>query len=375
MTMRWVTREGNLWHGRLACVSPAGHRQHRTRFVWAFLALGAMAACQRPQKPVFPDIAPAIVWPKAPDVPRIRYIGELIGEQSLDRRPTGWAAVKSALEGPPPVTNFSTPTAVAARGEVVFVADGQARAVYRLNVATREFQTITSAGGAPFGFPIDLALHGESLFVADSARPGVFEFDSNGRYRRTLVIEGLKRPSAIAVHPASGDLFVLDSAAHVCHVIGGDGTRKRTLGRRGASQGEFNYPAGLTFDPRYGMAVADSMNFRVQLLAETGSPLGMFGRKGDAAGDFSMPRDLAFDSQGHVYVVDNQFENVQIFSRDGRLLMAWGQEGLGPGEFYLPSGITIDERDRIWIADTYNRRVQVFQFLGAGDAPTTQNVP
>jgi len=341
----------------------------------AWVALGAMAGCQRPQRPVFPDVAPAIVWPKAPDAPRIRYIGELIGEESLDRRPTGWAAVKSALEGPPPVTNFSTPTAVATRGDVVFVADGQAGAVYRLNVATREFHAITVAGGAPFGFPIDLALRGDSLFVADSARPGVFEFDGSGQFRRTLAIEGLKRPSAISVHPASGDLFVLDSAAHACHVMGANGSLKRTLGRRGASQGEFNYPAGLAFDPRYGLAVADSMNFRVQVLAETGSPLAMFGQKGDAAGDFSMPRDLALDSQGHVYVVDNQFENVQIFSRDGQLLMAWGQEGRAPGEFYLPSGITIDERDRIWIADTYNRRVQVFQFLGAGDPPTTQSVP
>lgn len=341
----------------------------------AWLALGAAAGCQRPQRPVFPDVAPPVVWPKAPDTPRIRYIGELIGEESLDRRPIGWAAVKAALEGPPPVTNFSTPTAVAARGDVVFVADGQAGAVYRLNVTTREFQAITSAGGLPFGFPIDLALHGESLYVADSARPGVFEFDLEGRFRRTITIGGLQRPSAIAVHPTSGDLFVLDAAAHAWHVIGADGSLKRTLGRRGASQGEFNYPAGLTFDPRYGLAVADSMNFRVQLLAETGSPLGMFGQKGDAAGDFSMPRDIAFDSQGHVYVVDNQFENVQVFNRAGQLLMAWGQEGRGPGEFYLPSGITIDEQDRIWIADTYNRRVQVFQFLGADDVPTTQPVP
>jgi DNA-binding beta-propeller fold protein YncE len=341
----------------------------------SLFGVAAATGCQRPQRPVFPDVRPAVVWPPAPDQPRIRYVGQLVGEESLDRRPTGWAALKAVLEGPPPITNFSTPTAVAVDGDVVFVADGQARAVYRLNVATRDFAAITAAAGAAFGFPIDLALHSGRLYVADSARAAVFEFDAAGPCRRRLAIDGLKRPSGLAVNPRSGELYVLDAVAHACHVVGPGGALLRTIGGRGAGPAQFNYPAGLTFDPRRGLAIADAMNFRVQILAETGSPLHLFGQKGDAAGDFAMPRDVAFDSHGHVYVVDNQFENVQIFTPQGQLLMAWGQEGHGPGEFYLPSAITIDEKDRIWIADTYNRRVQVFEFIADHDATTSQPAP
>jgi DNA-binding beta-propeller fold protein YncE len=231
----------------------------------------------------------------------------------------------------------------------------------------------------------------------------------------------LSRPSAVAWNDAAREWWVVDAGSHDIVVFDEAGGLVRRIGRRGGGMLEFNYPTGVgapsraatvrerarTQDgareqddagrgrpgyiadggrgrpgyiaetgrgrpgyiadggrgrPGY-IGVADSMNFRVQLVDATGDFVNLFGRKGDAAGDFALPRDVAFDSDGHVYVLDNQFENVQVFDRDGRLLMAFGEEGAGPGRFSLPSGITIDQRDRIWIADTYNRRVQVFEYL------------
>ena len=334
--------------------------------IGAVAVLALIAGCERPLRPIFPEEKQSLVWPKPPDVPRIRYIGQLTGEESLGARPKGLEALGAIFTGPKPKIGFSTPMAVAVHGDVVFVADAQNHAVYALNLAARTIATISQAAGRPLEWPIDLAMRGDSLLVVDSNRAAIFAYDSSGIYQQSMGQDVLKRPVAIAVDRASGELWVLDSGSHECKLFGADGHLKRAFGQRGSAPGQFNFPVGLSLHPAIGIAVADSMNFRVQLLGYDGSSKASFGQKGDAAGDFALPRDVAIDSQGHLYVLDNQFENVQIFDDAGRLLMAFGQEGLGPGEFYLPSGITIDERDRIWVADTYNRRVQVFQYLNAG---------
>lgn len=323
--------------------------------------LWAAAGCQQPLKPVFEEITPAIQWPAPPDAPRIRFIGELSGEASLKKpRPFSF---KALLTGPDPVIAFSTPTSVAARGPLVFVADGQSHCIFRMNLDTRDFHTIGVGGPHPLQWPADLALVGDKLAVVDSLQAVVLVFTMEGQLVRTIGEGILQRPVAVVYREGTGEWWVLDAALHTLIVFDGEGREKQRIGKRGEAPGEFNFPAGLTYSDRVGFIVTDSMNFRVQLLDAEGRPKIAFGRKGDAAGDFSLPRGTAVDSEGHVYVLDNQFENIQIFNESGQLLMAWGAEGRQPGQFYLPGGIFIDESDRIWVADTYNRRVQVFQYL------------
>lgn len=332
-----------------------------SRIAAALVLLSALAGCQGPLRPVFEKHEPPIVWPPSPDRPRIAYIGSLSGEDSLNKpKPV---TLKSLLAGPEPTIGFSTPTSVAARGDDLFVCDGQNQAVYHLNLTTRDFRAITHADGEQFGWPSDVTLADQHLAIADGKRAAIFIMTLQGADVRTMGKGTLKRPSAVGWNPQRREYWVLDTGAHACVIFDEDGAEKSRFGQRGESLGEFNYPAGLVCDDRLGALIADSMNFRVQTIDAAGLAKHMFGKKGDAAGDFSLPRDVATDSDGHIYVLDNQFENVQVFDSDGRLLMAWGQEGHGPGEFYLPSGISIDAQDRIWIADTYNRRVQVFQYL------------
>jgi len=328
----------------------------------ALVCVACAAGCQRPMPPVFPEHQPPIVWPPAPDPPRIRYIGSLSGEACLGKPAAGWS-LGSLLAGPTPAIRFSTPMSVAVRGDQVFVADGQNAAVYAMNLADRSFKTIDRADGRRLEWPIDVALAGDALAVADSRRAAVFLFSRDGAYLRSIGSGSLKRPAAVGWNSDTGEFWVLDAAEHACLIFDRQGSLRRTIGRRGAGPAEFNYPAGMTIDAGMGIVIADSMNFRVQILDQQGALIRVFGRKGDAAGDFALPRDVAADSEGHLYVLDSQFENIQVFDREGRLLMAMGQEGRKPGEFYLPSGIAIDELDRIWVADTYNRRVQVFQYL------------
>jgi len=320
-------------------------------------------ACGGPTGPVFNAGLNAPAWPPAPDAPRIRYLGELTGEASLKMRPGGLKALAAVVTGPAPQMAFSTPTAVAASGDLVYVADGQNACVYILDLQKRTIQRIAEAGGRPLQWPCDLVLADGNLAILDSQRAALFIFDLQGHYLRTLGEGVLKRPAGAAWQTDAKRFWITDAAEHAICILDASGGAVTRSGGRGTAVGQLNFPAGLTCRAPFGGAVADALNFRVQWLDPAGAMTGGFGGKGDAAGRFALPRDVAFDSEGHLYVLDSQFENIQIFDRDGRLLMAFGQEGRKPGEFYLPSGLCIDDRDRLWVADTYNRRVQVFQYL------------
>jgi sugar lactone lactonase YvrE len=267
------------------------------------------------------------------------------------------------------------PASVAVAGERVYVADPSHNSgplLHVLDLEARSYSQIRQAAGGPLRLPIDIACSNGLLAIADALRAAVFVVDAQGRTLRTIGDGKFKRPASLAW--VRDQLWVLDAGAGSVLIFDANGTLRHQFGGRGAEPGKFNFPAalaafssaGASSAPTLRSAVADSMNFRIQLFENDGAPLRSFGRKGNAAGDFSLPRDVAFDSEGHIYVLDNQFENIQVFDAQGQLLMAFGGEGAGPGQFSLPSGITIDERDRIWIADTYNCRVQAFQYIRDG---------
>ena len=329
----------------------------------ACLLLTPLLGCQSPSRPIFPAVDPPLVWPPPPDTPRVRYIGALYGESSLDAKPRGWDAVRAVLAGPQPPVEFVRPVAVAIADERVYVADPGLGIVHLLDLQRRRHEVLTGAPTDPLRVPIDLLVVPPGvLLVADRGRAAVDVFELDGRWRETRRWPEVTGPVSLAYDAGGGMTWIADADAHACWAVGKSGIAER-IGQRGSRPGEFNYPSAAAFDARVGLVVADAMNFRVQVFRDSAGPALVFGRKGDASGDFARPRDVALDAAGHVYVLDNQFENIQVFTPDGQLLMAFGQGGDGPGEFSLPAGLTIDERGRIWVADSFNRRVQVLQYL------------
>ena len=332
-----------------------------------------LAGCQAPLRPIFPAVAPPIVWPAPPDSPRIRYIGELRGEASLGVSPSGWQAFQAVLIGPRPTAEFVRPSAVAVAGERVFIADLGLGVVHLLDLETRRYAMLRGSPDDPLRVPIDVTIvPGRALVVADRGRGALDVFDLDGNWQVTRHVAGVSAPISAAWDAARNALWVVDPTVHACLAVpmaplaaAWAPTEQVTqrLGGRGDAPGAFNFPTAVTWHAQGGLVVADAMNFRVQFFDDALAAVASFGQKGDAAGDFARPRDVAVDSEGHIYVLDNQFENIQVFDRGGRLLMAFGQGGDRPGEFALPAGLTIAAQDRIWVADSYNRRVQVFQYL------------
>lgn len=338
-----------------------------TRSFFAFLLGTALAAgcSQQVVNPLTPP-DPPIVWPKSPDQPRVRYLGQLTGSTDVHPRKDMAQKWDELLHGPTPPSMLVGPHAVAVHpdGQRVAVTDGSLGCVHVFNLAANEYRRESSCGTPlqPFGSPAGVAWVGDALWVADAKTPGVAVLEPGGR-SRWIGKDVLKRPAGLAYCAENQLCYVCDAAAHAVVAFDSKGGVAFQFGSHGSGPGQFNFPSHIACGAKGVLAVSDSLNFRVQSFGLDGTPIGSFGRKGDAAGDLALPKGVAVDAAGNIWVVDANFENVQAFTPQGQLLMALGAEGGKPGEFSLPAGVCIDAQSRLWIADTYNRRVQVFELL------------
>lgn len=341
------------------------------------LAVHVLVGCAQPKGSLLVAPEPPIVWPRPPDDPRVRFVGQLTGSADLNPAKSLGDRWREALYGPESPTSLVTPFAVAVRsdGMEVAVADTNIGGVHVFGLPDRQFRLLRS--GKPEGLlletPVGVCYVGDDLYVADAKLAKVVRSSSGGLLHE-FGSRQLSRPASLACAAQAGRIYVVDSATHNVITFGPDGDFLFEFGGRGSATGMLNFPSQIAIhesaDPSASfLAVADSLNFRVQLFTLDGAPLGVLGGKGDAAGDFALPKGVAIDARRNIWVADAQFENVQAFNPEGRLLMAFGGEGQRPGEFWLPAQLCIDRQRRLWVADSYNRRVQVFELLrgSAGD--------
>ncbi len=328
----------------------------------ALIGLLLVAACA-PATPVGPRImaaAEAPTWPPPPLVPRIRYLYDFRGpddlgfRQPLLRRMWEWVVGEEMRE-------MVRPYAVAVADGLIAVADPGLRAVHLFDEREQAYRRITAVDGKPLASPVGVAIGPMGIAISDSALDKVFLLARSGELRHA--IDGLARPTGLAVDPQSGRLYVVETRANRVSVFDREGARLFTFGKRGTEPGAFNYPTHIAIAAGR-VYVNDTMNFRIESFDLDGRYIGAFGEPGDGSGYIAQAKGVGIDSEGHAYVADALFDRVQIFDPDsGRFLLAFGGQGSDPGKMWLPAGIAV-ARDRIYVADSFNRRIQVFEFLG-----------
>lgn len=307
-----------------------------------------------------------VQWPEPPERARIRYLGQIkVPEdagirQGFLRRAINYITGNNAR-------GFVRGYGVAVHGGLMAVADAGDGAVHIIDTVENNYIVLRKAGDHILKSPVGVAIDGDWIYVSDSEMNMVFAIDRKGRLVKIIGEDhGFNRPSGIALWREGRRLFVSDTNNHrICTILLSE--RKGEdfcFGKRGAGEGEFNFPTNVWFDERKKrLVVSDSMNFRIQIFDPEGRFISEFGEAGDSSGYFARPRGVAADSDGNIYVVDALFDTVQIFNEKGDLLLFFGKRGEGPGEFWLPAGIYVDEKDRIYVVDSYNRRIQIFEYL------------
>ncbi len=311
------------------------------------------------------ELLPDIVWPKPPEVPRIRFVNSISRPADLKIK-TGilkrFLVFLKGSEERSIVMPYGIETDADGR---LFVVDTFNRYIHVFDKGEGTYYTFPQKE-TTFVSPIDIAIDKKgNIFVSDSKEAVVKVFKDHGKkYVREIGRGVLKRPTGIAVNEKKDELLVVDTLNSEIVIFNLDNYKiKKIIGMDGSNTGMFHYPTNI-FVSRDGLIfVSDSLNYRIQIFTPEWEFLNAFGKPGDSPGYFARPRGVAVDSDGNIYVVDALFDNVQVFDKEGRLLMDFGRPGHGYGEFWLPSGIFIDSNDRIYVSDSFNKRVQVFQYM------------
>ena len=262
------------------------------------------------------------------------------------------------------VPEITKPNAILASNPLSFLVMDQGSATL-FNVQNNEKKIPRVLKKGKFNFPSLVSLcsfsNNEILFT-DSRLSRIFVLNEEQEKLEVLNKELiLNQPTGIAYATISKEIWVVETGAHRISILNEQGKRIKTIGKRGAEPGEFNYPTDIWIDKEGKAYVIDAMNFRIQIFDNSGELISIFGEAGDATGYFARPKGIATDSFGNIYITDALFHTVQIFDLSGNYLYNFGEQGRSNGQFWMPSGIFIDENNFIYIADSYNSRIQLFQ--------------
>jgi DNA-binding beta-propeller fold protein YncE len=348
------------------------------RALFAFVAAMLLAGCA--SDPLVmqlegeqADTARVFPAPQTQEVPRYRYLGQLVGEGNFRPANGNPGAAKKFLAWVVGLTDQSDQPVVLQRPQSgvvdaagrVLVTDVSRNAVFVFDEAGGRLDVWDQASKTErFAAPIGIAIgRGGELLVADAELGRVFRLAPNGTPLGAFGAGVLQRPTGVARDPQRGRIFVADTRAHDIKVFDDDGRLLTTWGKRGAGPGELNYPTHLAFSDGM-LIVCDSLNARIQGFDSEGRATLRFGERGLYVGNMVRPKGVAADDEGNIYVIESMHDMLLVFDREGRPLMSLGSTGQEVGRFFLPAGVWVDARNRVFVADMFNGRVAVFQFLG-----------
>lgn len=319
------------------------------------------------------DLGRVFPAPSTQELPRYRYLGQLVGDSNLKSVNGDRRAARRLFEWVVGLTGQTEPRVVLQRPQSgmvdasgrVLVTDVSRNAVYVFDEAAGRLDVWEQATRTQrFAAPIGIAAgRGGQLLVSDAELGRVFRLAPDGTPAGEFGAGVLLRPTGVVRDARLGRVYVADTHAHDIKVFDDDGRLLATWGRRGGEAGELNYPTHLALSNGT-LIVCDSLNARVQGFDAEGRPTLLFGTRGLYIGNLVRPKGVAADDEGNIYVVESMHDTLLVYDGKGALLMSLGGTGQDAGRFYLPAGVWVDARNRVFVADMFNGRVAVFQFLG-----------
>lgn len=181
-------------------------------------------------------------------------------------------------------------------------------------------------------------------------------------------------PSAVAIAPTTGTVFVVDSADDMVRAYAADGTRLASWGGPGSGSGKMSAPTALAVGPTDGLVyVADTGNNRVQVFTPDGTYVRQWGSAGAGDGQFNSPRGIAVGGPDNaVFVTEIGNYRVQKFSTSGVFQLKWGAQGDTPDTFQGPEGVAVDAAGLVYVVDRNKFTIKKFSISASTATWLTQ---
>ncbi|EFP09359.1 CRE-NHL-1 protein [Caenorhabditis remanei] len=190
------------------------------------------------------------------------------------------------------------------------------------------------------------------------------EWRARGRPRAVFGRKGAKDgelnwPRGICAM-AGGLVATCDSSNHRVCVFDKDGKFVRQFGGYGSGSGQLDSAAGLA-SSKLRIVVSDRYNHRISVFGLEGDHLFSFGGHGQGNAKFNNPWGVAVDDLGSIYVADKDNHRVQVFDKNGQFIAKFGSFGHLPGQLNSPLFIAVSRvTHHVYVSDSSNHRISVF---------------
>lgn len=206
------------------------------------------------------------------------------------------------------------------------------------------------------------------LWCVDDGGHGVHKCTPEGRVLLSLETPGrsappgsgrpFNRPTKVAVHPRTGEVYVSDGYGNArVHKYSPEGQHLLSWGDYGVEPGQFNLPHSVAVDAAGRVLVADRESHRVQVFDEDGAFLTQWNNLHRPCG-LHLAGDRVYVGQLLSHLAVNQdYPNlgacVTVHDLDGVQLARLGDSrwGEGPGQFTTPHGIAVDSRGDLYVGE------------------------
>lgn len=218
-------------------------------------------------------------------------------------------------------TRWTSPGAVALRGQEMLVADRATARLWRVDPGS---QSITAVGAAPVGPRTLLALGPDlSAWVLDPVARQVLRFARDGRLLQTFAVSSaLASPSALALADGGVTLLLADGAGGQWSEQRGPGGILRSVLPAGGDGTRISGADGLATG-REGLYVLDRLAGLVHVVTREGVVRSSMGK-----GELLQPVALGVDALERVYVLDAQDQSIKRL-RPRAPALRWSAAELG----------------------------------------------